>query len=66
MPIPRASWPEDAQDLFEFGLDSLRAMRLLVFVEEEFGVRIPEGDITAENISSVDALAALVERFGGR
>jgi acyl carrier protein len=62
MPTPPESRPGDDADLFESGLDSVRIMRLLVFLEEEFRVRLPDEEITPERIGTVNALVALVEQ----
>ena len=43
------------------GLDSLDALQLAMSVEEQFGVRIPEGDEARAIFASVSALAAHVE-----
>lgn len=42
-------------------LDSLAIERVVVFLEEEFGITIHDDDVTAENLDSLDALSALVE-----
>lgn len=60
IPLPAADWPEDQADLFEIGLDSVRIMRLLVFIEEELGVRIPEEAIDPERIARVGGLLTLI------
>ena len=44
------------------GLDSLLVVLLTVQVENAFGVSIPGEAISPENFSSINALAALVER----
>ena len=51
-------------DLYESGLDSLSLMQLLVLVEKEFGVVIPDGDLTRENFRSVRQLARVVRQRG--
>ena len=61
IPLQREEWPDDDDDLFEVGMDSVRVMRLLVFIEEELDVRIPEDSIVPEGIGRVSALLELVE-----
>jgi acyl carrier protein len=62
LPLPPDRWPDDDADLFELGLDSLRVMRLLVFIEEKLGVVLPDHDITPESIRSVRGLLDLIQR----
>ena len=51
----------DAESLMESGvIDSLGIFRLVNFLEETFGVRIGDEEITAENLSSVDSIENLV------
>ncbi|HEX8296850.1 MAG TPA: acyl carrier protein [Chthoniobacteraceae bacterium] len=47
-------------DLYEAGLDSMALMQLLILVEEEYGVSIPEGDLTKQNFSTTQHLAQLI------
>jgi acyl carrier protein len=50
----------DDDDLFELGLDSMGITRLVVRIERELGVRIPDADIVAEHWQDLTAIAALV------
>ena len=59
--LPRDQWPNDDANLFDVGLDSLRVMRMLVFIEQDLGVDLPDSAITPESISSVRALISLIE-----
>jgi acyl carrier protein len=59
--LPRDQWPDDDADLFEVGLDSLRVMRLWVFIEQDLGVALPDSPVTPEAIASVRALIKLIE-----
>ena len=51
---------EATTDLYALGLDSMAIMQLLILVEEEYGVSLPEGALTRENFSTVRQLARLV------
>jgi len=61
IPTPAAQWPSDDVDLLDRGLDSLRVMQLLVFVERELGVNLPDHELTPERVGSVAALAAWID-----
>lgn len=53
---------EPDTELVESGrIDSLAILDLVVFVEERFGVSLSAEDLTPQNLSSVAALAALVQ-----
>ncbi len=47
-------------DLYQHGMDSMAIMQLLVLLEEEYGVAIPEKALTRKNFGSVRQLASLV------
>lgn len=47
-------------DLYEFGLDSMAIMQLLILIEEEYGVALPENELTRQNFSTVRRVAAIV------
>lgn len=52
--------PDD--DLEAAGLDSMGLLKILLFVEAEFGFWMPDADLRAENVSSLRALAGYVSR----
>jgi acyl carrier protein len=47
-------------DLYESGLDSMAIMQLLILIEEEYGVAIPESELTRQNFSTVRSIASLI------
>src|SRR5690606_10052451 len=51
------------EDLFDAGFDSMSLSRVLVFVEERFGVAIPDEDVVIDEIATLDALAAFVAGY---
>jgi acyl carrier protein len=51
-----------ATDLFSVGLDSMGIMQLMISIEEALMVRVPESQVTRENFTSANSLAALVRR----
>src|ERR1051325_2077668 len=47
-------------DLIAAGFDSLSLVRLLLFVEQNYGVWVPAAQITAETLRNVRSLATIV------
>ena len=51
-------------DLFELGyVDSVGFAELLAFLDEEFGVNIPEDDLLSEEFLRIDGMAKIVSRL---
>jgi len=49
----------NATSLLETGvLDSLSLLRLVVFIQERFGITVDDVDLVPENFDSVDAICA--------
>ena len=54
--------PADDGSLLEAGvLDSTDVLELVVFLEENFPIRVEDTDITPENFDSIERLAGFVE-----
>jgi len=53
-----APLPDDEDILLSGLLDSIAVMRLVAFLEMEFGVTIPPEDVTVANLANVDAIVA--------
>jgi methoxymalonate biosynthesis acyl carrier protein len=54
---------KDDEDIFALGfVNSMFAMQLVMFVENEFKVTIENEDLDFENFRTVDAIAGLIER----
>jgi acyl carrier protein len=51
--------------LSDLGVSSMKMVNLMLSVEAEFDVAIPQNEITPENFHSVDAIARLVARLRG-
>lgn len=66
IPTPRESWPDDAADLFEQGMDSLRLMQTLAFIERDLGVRLPDEEVSPERVGSVNAIVEWIGRHQNR
>lgn len=55
---------DDAASLFSSGLlDSLMAVQLLVELEDEFGVKLSPLDVSLDDVDTIDAVVATVDRF---
>jgi len=48
------------QDVFDVGFDSMSLSRLLVFIEDRFGLRIPDEDVVVDEISTLDKMTNFV------
>ena len=46
----------DDDDLLEAGLDSMGIMRLIIFIEEQFSITLPDTEIDPDNVKSFNAL----------
>ena len=61
-PEAAASLPAEAR-LSELGMSSIKMVNLMLAVEAEFDLTIPQGDITPDNFRSVASVEALVARL---
>ena len=54
----------DEEDIFASGVvNSLFAMELVLFIEKQFGVGIPNEELDLNNFRTVDAMVELVTRL---
>jgi acyl carrier protein len=49
-------------DLLQAGLDSMSTMRLVLFIENEFGVVLPDDELTPENMQTLSRLENWIKR----
>ena len=56
----------DDDDLLEAGLDSMGIMRLIMHLENEFGVTLPDDEIEPDNVKSFNALEQWILRHKNR
>ncbi|MCF6249909.1 MAG: phosphopantetheine-binding protein [Methylococcaceae bacterium] len=52
----------DDDDLLEAGLDSMGIMRLIMFIEDNFGVTLPDEEIDPDNVQTLNALEKWILR----
>lgn len=53
----------DDDSLVDSGIvDSTGVLELIVFLEEEFGIEVADGEVVSENLGSIARAAAFVER----
>ncbi len=53
----------DDDDLLEAGLDSMGIMRLIMYIEDEYSITLPDTEIEPENVQSFNALVQWIERY---
>jgi len=46
----------DNDDLLDAGLDSMGIMRLIMYIEDEFNITLPDSEIDPDNVNSFNAL----------
>ncbi len=46
----------DDYDLLEAGLDSMGIMRLILFIEDEYGISLPDTEIEPDNVQNINVL----------
>ncbi len=56
---------DDVSFLDEGIVDSIGVMELVTFVEETFGIKVADLDVTPENFDSVSKMAAYIRRMTG-
>ena len=61
-PEAAASLPVEGR-LSELGLSSIKMVSLMLAVEVEFDLTIPQGDITPDNFRSVSSVEALLAKL---
>jgi acyl carrier protein len=50
-------------NLLELGMDSMNFIRLVVQLEDEFDIEIPDEEIFLDNFSDIEKICQLVARF---
>ena len=63
--LPQEDPISDTSNLIERGLDSLKIMRLIVFIEESYGVTIPDEKISPQTFSSIQFILSFLALLKG-
>jgi len=50
-------------ELLPMGIDSMSFIRLIVLLEEKFGIEIDDDDILLDNFSSIDNMEKLISKY---
>jgi D-alanine--poly(phosphoribitol) ligase subunit 2 len=64
--VPDATAIDDDTTLTDLGLDSTAILNLVVGLEDEFGIEIPDREISPDNFGRVDAISRYVAGRLGR
>lgn len=60
--VPEPDTFSDDDDLLAAGLDSMGIMRLVLFVEEKFGVVLPDTEVEPVNLHSINVIEQWILR----
>ena len=63
-PAANRPLPIDAR-LSDLGMSSIKMVSLMLAIETEFDLTIPQGDITPESFESIASVEALLPRLSG-
>ena len=55
---------QSSDSLIKLGLDSLNVIKLIVAIEDAFGIEFEDEDISIDNWSSIDSIIMLLNRRG--
>jgi acyl carrier protein len=61
LPLAGSDSLDPSSQLVDLGLDSFNTVEILVRLEEEFSVELPDEELTAETFATVGSLWSLVE-----
>ncbi len=63
--LPSLDAEAASANLPDAGLTSMAAVKLMLALEAEFGIAIPDDDLTPENFATLGAIVSLVTRIRG-
>ncbi len=56
----------DGTDLTLYGLDSIRAVALIVAIENEFKIEVEDEDLIIDNVKSIKKINDIIEKYANR
>ena len=57
----------EEEQLIDSGIiDSMGILKVLGFIEKQFGVKVPERDVTPDNFDSITTIASYIDRRKGK
>ena len=51
------------QALYDFGLDSIKAIELVVLIENKFDISVDDEELSIDNMESIDKIANLIRKY---
>lgn len=55
--------PHSEYDLYELGADSLSAIKIVCYLEEEFNINIEDDDLDIDNFVSLNSIKEMIEKY---
>jgi acyl carrier protein len=65
LPLAGPGGLDASTGLDQLGLDSLNTVEILIRLEDEFGVQIPDEELNAATFATVDSLWTTLNRYAG-
>ena len=57
---------QDASDLYNVGLTSLATVGLMLALEDEFDIEIPDNMLSRKTFGSIDSIQDAIEKLAGK
>lgn len=53
------------QELFDIGLDSIKAIEMIVIIEDTFNIVVEDEDLLLDNMKSISKICELIQKYCG-
>lgn len=53
----------EERNLIDIGLDSIKAIELIVCIEEKFGITVNEEDLLIDKIDNINKIISLIKKY---